>query len=99
MDLSKRFEDATSSTTVSIRSLEINKLCVIVHAKRITTKFGSTVLLSIRDSEAKIVQIFLPKRYGDIVSDDDMDRIYSKSVSLILFLRAFAIPQNHSCWR
>jgi len=58
MDLSKRFEGATSITTVSTRSLEINKMYPIVHAKRINTKFGCTVLLSIQDSKAKIVKIF-----------------------------------------
>jgi len=86
MDFSKRFEEATSSTTVSIRSMEVNKMYPIFHAKRINTKFGSTVLLSIRDSEAKIVQIFLPKRYGD-VSDDDMVRINSKTVSINLIFK------------
>jgi len=79
LDLSKRFEEATSSTKVFIGSLEINKMYPIVRAERINTKFGSTVLLSIRDSEAQIVQIFLPKRYRDVVSDYNMDRIYSKS--------------------
>jgi len=96
MDTSKGSEEATSSITVSIRSLEINKMYPIVHAKRINTKFGSIVFLSIRESEAKIVQNFLPKRYGDVVSDGDMDRINSKRVSFILFIRAFTIPQNHS---
>jgi len=61
MDLAKRFEEATSSTSVNIRSLEMNKLYRIVRAKRINTKFGSTVFLSIRDSEENIVQLLLPK--------------------------------------
>jgi len=87
MDLAKRFEKATSSTLVNISSLEMNKLYPIVRAKRINTKFGSTVLLSIRDSEPKIVQIFLPKRYSDVVSDDDMGKNNSKAVSLNLIYK------------
>ena len=67
MDLAKRFQEATSGTSVNISSLEINNLYPIVRAKRINTEFGFTVLLSIRDYEAKIVLIFLPKRHSDVV--------------------------------
>jgi len=74
MDLAKRFEEATSSTSVNISSLEINKLYPIVRAKNINTKFGPKISLSIRDSEAKIVQLFLPKRYSDVVSEDDIEK-------------------------
>ena len=83
MDLAKRFEEATSSTSFNISSLVMNRLYPIVCAKRINTKFGSTVLLSIRDSNEN-VQIFLPKRYSDIVSDNDMEKINSKAVYLNL---------------
>jgi len=84
MDLAKRFEEATSSISVNISSLVMNKLYPIVRAKRINTKFGTTVLLSIRDSDEKIVQIFLPKRYSYVVSDDDMEKINSEAVYLNL---------------
>jgi len=59
MDLAKRFEEGTSSTSVNISSLETNKLYPIVRARRIASKYGPKILLSIRDSEAKVVQIFL----------------------------------------
>jgi len=87
MDLAKRFEEATSCTSVTISSLEINKLYPIVRAKRITTKYGPTILLSIRDSEAKVVQIFLPKRFCAVISNEDMEKINSKAVSLNLVYR------------
>ena len=64
--------------------LEINKLYPIVRAKKITIKYGPTVLLSIRDSEASMVQIFLPKRYCAVISGDGMYKIYSNAVSLNL---------------
>jgi len=78
MDLAKRFEEATAYTSVNLSSLEINKLYPIFHAKRSTTKYGQTVLLSIRVSETSIVQVFLPKRYGAVISDDDMNKVNSK---------------------
>jgi len=77
MDLAKRFAVATAYATVNISSLEINKLFTIVSAKRVTTIYGPTVFLSIRESEA-------PKRYSAVISDDDMDKINTKAVSIYL---------------
>jgi len=97
MDVAKRFEEATSSTSVNISSLEMNNLYPIVHAIRINTTFGSTVLLSIRDFEANIVQIFPPKRYSDVVSDDDMKKINSKAISLNLIFTGSFTTLGYNC--
>ena len=83
MDLAKSFEVATAYTSVNLTSLESNKLYPIFRAE-ITTKYGPTVLLTLRVSETGIVQVFLPKRYSDVMSDEDMDSINSKAVSLHL---------------
>jgi len=84
MDLAKRFPKDTAYATVNISSLELNELYPIVNAKRVTTKYCPTVLLSIRESEVLIVQLFLPKRYCAVISDDDMEKINTKAVSLYL---------------
>ena len=82
MDLAKKFEDATTSAScasVNISSLILNRPYPIVRAKRVTTKFGSTVMLSIRDTDEQLIQIFLPKRYASVVSDDDISKINSRT--------------------
>ena len=87
MDLAKKFEDATASAScasVNNCSLILNRPYPIVRAKRKTTKFGSTVLLSIRDTDEQLVQIFLPKRYASVVSDEDIAKIISRSIYLNL---------------
>jgi len=84
MDLANRFEETTAYATVKIGTVDINKLFSIVGAKRMITKYGATVLLSIRESEARIVKLFLPKIYCALISDDDMDKINTKAVSLDL---------------
>jgi len=84
MYVAKKFDEATSSKTTNICSLEKEKLYPIVRAKRIKTKYGPTVLLAIRDSEFRIVQIFLPKRYFAVISDDDVDKINNSAISLNL---------------
>jgi hypothetical protein len=82
MDLAKKFDDATASascTSINISSLILNRPYPIVRAKRVTTKFGSTVVLSLRDADEELIQIFLPKRYASVVSDDDISNINSRT--------------------
>ena len=47
MDPENRFEEISSCKTTNICSLEKEKLYPIVHAKKIATKYGLTVLLAI----------------------------------------------------
>ena len=75
MELAKKFEEATSCQSVNINSLSTDKKYPIVRTKRMTSKFGPTILLTIRDSESTTVQTFLPKRYSAVLSDDDMEKI------------------------
>jgi len=87
MELAKGFEEATATianNSICINSLIMNRPYPIVHAKRVNTKYGSTLLLSIRDSDEKLVQIFLPKRYANVVTDEDMEKINSRSIYLNL---------------
>jgi len=84
MEIAKKLEEATSCKSVNINSLETDKKYPIVRAKRMTSKFEPTVLLTIRDSESTTVQTFLPKRYSAVVSDFDIEKINNKLVSLNL---------------
>jgi len=58
-----------------------------LRAKRITTRIGPAVVLTIRDSLEDPAQVFQPKRYSDVVTDDDIDKINTNAVSLNLFYR------------
>jgi len=63
MELAKRFEEATAYASVSLTSLEPHELYPISRAKRISTKYGATLVLTLRISETSIVQVFLPTPY------------------------------------
>jgi len=83
MNLTKRFE-ATAYASVNFNTLEPHMLYAIIRGKRIPTKNGLSVVLTLRIAETNNVQVFLPKRYSDVVSDADIDAINSKAVSLYL---------------
>jgi len=87
MDLTKRFEEANAYASVNVNTLEPNKLYAIIRAKRIPTKYVLSFVMILRISETNIVQVFLPKRYSDMVSDADIYDINSKAVSLYLVFK------------
>jgi hypothetical protein len=84
MDLDRKFQDVTSGNSVKISSLEVDRKYPITSAQRIVTKFGPTVLLSIRDTPFHTVKAFMPKRYGSVFSDADIQDINNEKVSLHL---------------
>ena len=75
MELDRKFEIATSCRSVSLRSLEPDQQYPIVHAERINMRYGQSVLLAILYSPTTSVKVFLPRRYGDVVSDEDLQVI------------------------
>ena len=84
MELDRKIIIATSFRSVSLRFLEHDQQYPIVHAERINTRYGQSVLLAILDSPSTSVKAFLPKRYGDVVSGEDLQVINPKRVTLYL---------------
>jgi hypothetical protein len=82
MDLTKKFQRVTSYNTVNVSSLDVNRKYPIIHAERIVTKFGPTVLMTLADEPDRTVKVFIPKRYGSEISDVDIADINSTKVSL-----------------
>jgi hypothetical protein len=69
MSLAKKFLEASACRTVKIGSLGTEKSYPITHAQRFGTRFGLTVLLSIRESEFALKKLFLPLRYSGVITD------------------------------
>jgi len=81
MALSQRFSDV--SCDVHISTLKVNLSYPIVKAERVKTRYGETVLLSIRDPQnlsvrdltPALLKVFLPKRYATVITDADISSI------------------------
>jgi len=56
----------------------------IVHADRINTRYGQSVLVAIMDSAKSSAKFFLHRRYGDVVSEVYLEAIKSQRVALLL---------------
>ena len=77
MELDRKFEIAILCRSVSLCCLEPDNAYPIVHAERIKTRYWQRVLVAIMDSPTSSVKIFLPRRYGFVVSDKDLEAINS----------------------
>ena len=94
MDIKTRFQAVTSCSSEKICALEVARKYPIIRAERVETKFGQAVLLTILDSPMKSIKVFLPKRYSALMTDDDIEDIKSKRVSLNLIYKETCMKTN-----
>jgi len=87
MALSQRFSDV-SCDVVHISTLKVDQSYPIVKAERVKTRYGETVLLSIRDPQnlsvrdlaPALMKVFLPKRYATVITDADITSINEEQI-------------------
>ena len=99
MDLIQKFDGVTCDGTASVSDLDLNRKYRILQAKRLTTRFGHTVILTVKGEDAAPVQIFLPRRYSEVFMNTDIEQINSNVVFAIPSSRAYAPPQKPTCWQ
>jgi len=94
MDLTIRFEEANAYASVNVKFLETHKINPIIRYKRIPTKYGLSVELTLHISETSKIQVSLPKRYSEVMSDTDINVINSKAVSLHLVYKGVCVSSK-----
>ena len=76
-DFVQRFNEV-SNDIVHLSDLDVNKKYPIARVDRMTTKFGETILVSIRDpdrADQPIYKVFLPQRYAATFTDEDVQAL------------------------
>jgi hypothetical protein len=58
----------------------------VTHAKRIETRHGKRVVLTLLEDD-RVISVFLPKRYGDAMDDSDMQDINTRRLEYYLIYR------------
>ena len=71
-DILRRFKEASSNRSVTISSLHKNKEYPVLRAERVETKYGVSILLTVRESSVDVVRVYLPKRYTDVFTDPNI---------------------------
>jgi formylmethanofuran dehydrogenase subunit D len=94
MDLITKFQAANACTSVKIGALEVDSKYPIFSVERVTTRYGSTVLMVLRDSTMSMIRVFLPRRYASIITDDDIEQINSHTVPLYVVYKGTHVTTN-----
>jgi len=74
----------SSFQEIKIPSLKMNTLYPIERAEKLRDRFGEAILLTLQESPQTFVKIFLPRPYRAIFTENDLNSINEKSVSLSL---------------
>ena len=89
-----KFKLTSSCQTIKIPSLKIDRTYNIERAEKIRIKYGEAVLLTLQDSPLTSVKIFLPRRYGELFTEEDFQSINEKTVSRALIHRGTCPMSN-----
>ena len=97
MDLSSKFKMLSSCEQIKIGALKHNVPYPIERAERVQIKYGETVLATLKaESPQTFLKVFLPRRYGVLFSDEELQRINEKTLSLSLkYLGTHASTNSH----
>jgi len=75
----------SSCEQIKISALKQTVPYPIERAERVQTKYGETVLATVRaESPQTYLKVFLPRCYGVLFSDEELRRINEKTLSLSL---------------
>ena len=66
---------------MKLSSLQVDRKYPITHVKRVGTRFGPAIVLTIRDTPDQILEVFMPRRFYSAFSDEDLEEINSKKKS------------------
>jgi hypothetical protein len=94
MSLCERFAQASCIKTVNISSLEKEKPYSVIGAERMQTKYGISILLTIKMTSTDSVRVFLPRRFTLIFSDEDIDLINNGLIKINLIFHNICEKTN-----
>jgi putative AlgH/UPF0301 family transcriptional regulator len=82
MDIVQRFKAANLCRHVNVASLEIGRPYSIQYAELVNIRFGSSVVMVLQHSTTGTVRVFIPRRYGVLISDEDITNINTRAATL-----------------
>jgi hypothetical protein len=94
MELIKKFRDTTSCRIIHIGQMEVEHKYPIVRAERVYTRYGETILISIRDSQSQLNKVFLPQRYGKHFTNNDISSINEEKIKPHLIYKGKCVKTN-----
>jgi hypothetical protein len=75
--MEQKFQKASASGLVPASSLVVDRRYQILGGYRADTRYGPTVIFKLAETDYSTIKICLPKRYADVIMDQDLDDLNS----------------------
>jgi hypothetical protein len=75
--MEQNFQQVSFSRLVPASSLTVDRRYPILEGYRADTRYGPTVILKLSETENSTIKICLPKRYVDVLTDQDLTDLNS----------------------
>jgi hypothetical protein len=94
MELAKKFRDTTTCRIIHISEMEVERKYPIVRAERVYTRYGETVLLSLRNPQNLLMKSFLSKRYAAHFTGENIKTINEEQIKRHLNYKGRCVKSN-----
>lgn len=96
LELVRKFRDETTCGVIPIDQLQIEVKHHILRAERVNTRYGPSIVLTIRCPDFQRYRVYLPRRYCIVVTDDDITDINERQIMLHLVYKGTCkAPSQH----
>jgi hypothetical protein len=75
MDLVRKCNEEATCDLIAIDKLQVEVNHQILRAERVYTRYGPSVVLTLRGPESRRYRVYLPKRYCALIIDEDITAI------------------------
>jgi hypothetical protein len=90
----ERFNNAVSGVAVRFSALDRDTRYPVLHAERVETRFGPRVRVALREEDGNIVDVFLPRRYGDTFEDANLAAINTRQLQYYITYKGKSSVSN-----
>jgi hypothetical protein len=70
----------------SFLHLQVEVKNLLLRAERVNTRYGPSIVLTLRGPESRRYKVYLPRRYCALVTDDDITAINQNHAVLYLYM-------------
>lgn len=71
----QKFNMEMDDRVVKVEEWPVNTPLPIIELKRVNTKYGECILATLRDTEGASIKSFLPARFANVLSNEDLEAI------------------------
>jgi hypothetical protein len=94
MDLPEKFRNASPYGSVPVGNLQVDRAYPIQHAERTETKYGPAIILTLSQQPLHSINVFLPRRYMAVFTDEHIAQINGGQVFLSLIFKGKCVTSN-----